>query len=104
MSTAYQRTPAEASHPAVSGYPPAAQIIGQLVNAIFLDVIDEDVVRMERINELLRQIPPDRRDGLKPIDLFVLRPSEDLGRLAAKYQRYLPASAKVFMRMLGANE
>ena len=104
MSTGYQRTPAEASRPATSGYPPAAQIIGQLVNAIFLDVIDEDVVRMERMNDLLRQIPPDRRDGLKPIDLLVLRPSEDLGRLATRYQRFLPTSLKVFMRMLGANE
>jgi len=104
MSTGYQRTTAEASRPAVEGYPPAAQIIGQLVNAIFLDAIDEDVTRMERMNELLLQLPPERRDGMKPIDLFVLRPSQDLARLAAKYQRYLPMSVKLFTRALGAHE
>ena len=54
MSTGYQRTPDEANTPDVCGYPPAAQVLGQLVNAVFLDAIDEDVMRMERMNELLR--------------------------------------------------
>jgi len=104
MSTGYQRTQAEASRPVVDGYPPAAQIMNQLVNAVFLDAIDEDVVRMERMNELLRQIPPSGRGGLKPIDLFVLRPSQDLGKLAAKYQKDLPLTVKLFTRALGAHE
>ena len=73
-------------------------------NLRFLDVIDEDVMRMERMNELLRQLPQDRRDGLKPIDLFVLRPSQDLGKIAGQYQRYLPMSVKLFTRALGAQE
>ncbi|HLJ73766.1 MAG TPA: patatin-like phospholipase family protein [Thermoanaerobaculia bacterium] len=104
MSTGYQRTAVEASRPVVRGYPPAAQIISQLVNAIFLDAIDEDVARMERMNEVLRQLPPDQRDGMKPIDLFVLRPSSDLGKLAGEYQKYLPASVRLFTRALGADE
>ena len=104
MSTGYQRTSAEANRPVVEGYPPAVQIINQLVNAVFLDVIDEDVVRMERINELLGNVPPDQRNGMRPIDLFVLRPSQDLGKIAAKYQRYLPMSLKLFTRALGAHE
>lgn len=104
MSTGYQRTEVEASRPVVRGYPPAAQILSQLVNAIFLDVIDEDVARMERINEILRQLPPDRRDGMRPVDLCVLRPSRDLGKLAGEYQKYLPASVRLFTRALGADE
>ena len=104
MSTGYQRTPDEASTPVVSGYPPAAQLLSQLVNAIFLDVIDEDVARMERMNELLRKMAPHERDGLKPIDLLVLRPSVDLGKLAADYERYLPRKLKLLVRALGAKE
>lgn len=104
MSTGYQRTPDEASLPAVRGYPPAAQIIGQLVNAVFLDVIDEDVVRMERLNEMIRKLDAGQRNGFKPIDLLVLRPSQDLGKLAAKYEHYLPGSVKLFTRTLGARE
>ena len=104
MSTGYQRTPDEASTPVVDGYPPAAQIISQLLNAIFLDVIDEDVLRMQRLNEMIIKLPPDERNGLKPIDLCVLRPSKDLGKLAGAYEKYLPRSMKFFTRALGSRE
>ncbi|HYC88698.1 MAG TPA: patatin-like phospholipase family protein [Thermoanaerobaculia bacterium] len=104
MSTGYQRTPDEAATPVVSGYPPAAQILGQLVNAVFLDVIDEDVARMERMNDLLRKMAPQERDGLKPIELLVLRPSVDLGKLSGEYERYLPRKLKLLVRALGAKE
>ena len=104
MSTGYQRTSAEANTPVVTGYPPAAQVIGQLVNAVFLDVIDEDVIRMERMNEMIRKVGERERNGLRPIDLLVMRPSVDLGRLAGKYERYLPRKLKLLTRALGARE
>jgi NTE family protein len=104
MSTGYQRTVAEAQAPVVQGYPPAAQILGQLLNAVFLDVIDEDMARMERMNDLLWKMPPDERDGLKPIELFVLRPSVDLAKLAGEYEKYLPRMMKLFTRALGSRE
>jgi NTE family protein len=104
MSTGYQRSLLEASTPVVSGYPPAAQVLGQLVNAVFLDVIDEDVARMERMNDLLRKMAPHERDGLKPVDLLVLRPSVDLGKLAGHYERFLPRKVKLLMRALGGKE
>jgi NTE family protein len=104
MSTGYQRTPDEAATPLVTGYPPAAQILSQMVNAVFLDAIDEDVVRMERMNELLRALPAQQRGGLKPIDLLVLRPSVDLGKLAGDYERYLPRQMKLLVRALGSKE
>lgn len=104
MSTGYQRTEVEAATPTVTGYPPAAQIMSQIINAVFLDVIDEDVVRMQRMNEMIRKLPPSERDGLRPIDLHVLRPSVDLGKLAGEYERHLPWDLKVITRFLGANE
>jgi len=104
MSTGYQRTPEEAQHPVVQGYPPTAQILSQLVNAVFLDVIDEDVARMERMNEMIRKMPENDRNGFRPVDLFVLRPSVDLSVLAAEYEKYLPRSLKLITRAMGAKE
>ena len=104
MSTGYQRTELEASTPVVTGYPPAAQILGQLVNAIFLDGIDEDVSRMQRLNAMLHQIEPQHRGHFKPIELLVLRPSVDLGKLASDYEKYLPRNLKLLVRALGASE
>lgn len=104
MSTGYQRTPEEETRSVISGYPPAAQVLSQLVNAIFLDAIDENVTRMERMNEMIRKLPQTERAGLKPIDLLVLRPSVDLGKLAGDYERFLPRKLKLLVRALGARE
>lgn len=104
MSTAYLRTSDEASTPVVSGYPPPAQILSQLVNAVFLDAIDEDVTRMERVNDLLRKMAPHEREGLKPIELLVLRPSIDLGKLSSEYEHFLPRKLKLLVRALGSKE
>jgi NTE family protein len=104
LSTGYQRTPDEAGRPVLQGYPPAAQIMGQLLNAIFLDVIDEDVVRMERLNEMIGKLDHSLRNGFKPIDLFVLRPSMDLSRIAHEHEKQLPLNMKLFTRALGSRE
>ena len=104
MSTGYQRTIDEANTPVVQGYPPAAQVLGQLMNAIFLDVIDEDMQRMERMNEMIRKLDPRDRNGLRPIDLLVLRPSKDLAKVAASFEKYLPRHLKTLTRALGAKE
>lgn len=104
MSTGYQRSEEEETHPVVKGYPPAAQVMGQLLNAIFLDSIDEDVTRLERLNRMLHALPPHEREGFKPIDLLVLRPSIDPGKLAAEYEQYLPRNLKLMTRALGTKE
>ena len=42
--------------------------------------------------------------GLRPIELLVLRPSEDLGRLANAYEADLPKAFRFFTRGLGTRE
>src|SRR5689334_15846938 len=68
ISTHYAKSFTEADEEQVSGYPPPAQILGQLMDAIFLDVIDEDVVRMENSNKFLRDISPEQRHGYRVVD------------------------------------
>jgi NTE family protein len=104
VSTRYARSFEEADVPAIQGYPPPAQILGQLANTVFLDAIDEDVVQLERLNELLELLPEEKRKGYKPIDLLVLRPSMDLGVLAAEYEPNLPRSFRFLTRGLGTRE
>jgi NTE family protein len=88
----------------IDGYPPPAQIAGALINALFLDLIDADALRLERINELLAQTPEDRHDGLRPVDLLLLRPSQDLGALANDYEPRLPRGFRFLTRGLGTRE
>jgi len=64
-----------------------ADIAGVLLNAGFLDNLDADLERLQRINQTLRLIPEGRRrdlpSELHPIEILAMRPSEDLGLLAS---------------------
>lgn len=104
ISTRYARTRAEANVPQLVGYPPPAQVLGVLYNAIFLDMIDQDVSRLERLNRIIERLPPEKRDGLRIIDMLVLRPSMDLGRLSREYEFKLPSFFRFLTRGLGTRK
>jgi NTE family protein len=90
--------------PDAVAYPPPAQILGMLMNAIFLDAMDADAERLDRVNRSLELLPPDRPhpDGLRKLRLAVLRPSENLGQLAAGLDRHLPPALRYLVRGLGS--
>jgi NTE family protein len=104
VSTRYARSREEADRPAVSGYPPPAQVAGVLYNAIFLDQLDADALQLQQVNALAERLPSDQRDGLRHIDLLMLRPSMDLGRLANDYEPELPRAFRFLTRGLGTRE
>jgi NTE family protein len=104
VSTRYARSREEADRPAISNYPPPAQVAGVLYNAIFLDQLDSDALEMLRLNRLLARLPESDRDGLRPIDLLMLRPSVDLGQLANEYEADLPRPLRFMTRGLGTRE
>lgn len=84
-------------------YPSAAEVLGILLHAVFLDALDADEERLRRINRTLSLLPAGARGEteLRPIDLFVLRPSRNLGGMAADYQLRLPFSVKMAVRAIG---
>ncbi|MEE8526032.1 MAG: patatin-like phospholipase family protein [Thermoanaerobaculia bacterium] len=104
ISIRYPRSREEADQTSLVGYPPPAQIAGNLMNAIFLDVLDQDVLRLERLNRVLEKLPPEEREGLKPVDVEVLRPSQDLGKLSAGFENKLPRGLRFLTRGLGTRE
>ncbi|HSL72075.1 MAG TPA: patatin-like phospholipase family protein, partial [Longimicrobiales bacterium] len=104
VSTRYARTLKEAETGAIREYPPPAQILGIVMNAVFLDLIDQDAQRMQRINRLIEEVPPEKRNGMRPVKLLVIRPSRDLGRLAAAYEPRLPVAFKFMTRGLGTKQ
>jgi len=101
ISTRYDRSRLEADQPQVPGYPPPAQVLGVLYNAIFLDLIDQDVARLERMNRLLERLNEAQRGSMRVVDILVIRPSRDLGRLAYEYEPRLPKGFRFLTRGLG---
>ena len=104
VSTRYDRSESEAETPSVQGYPPPAQIVGVLMNSIFLDLLDADALRLETINKLLDQAPEESRRGFRKVRLLSLRPSVDLGRLAHEHESELPKGFRFLTRGLGTRE
>ncbi len=104
ISTRYERTVAEASEPVIHGYPPPAQVMGVLLNSVFLDLLDADAARLELLNRLSAQLPEDKRCGVEPVKLLTLRPSVDLGRLANDYEPRLPKAFRYLARSMGTKE
>ena len=101
VSTRYLRTRLEADQPLTVGYPPPAQVLGVLYNAVFLDLIDEDILRLRKVNHLLKHLTPEKRDKMRIVDIMVLRPSRDLGKLAGEFEPRLPGLFRYLTRGLG---
>ena len=104
LATRQERSMAQADLPSIAGYPPPAQVLGVLLNSVFLDVIDQDALRLERINRLIERLPDEDRGGMKPVRLLVIRPSVDLGKLAGDYEPQLPTAFRMLTRGFGAKE
>jgi NTE family protein len=101
IATRYSRSREEADRPLTAGYPPPAQVLSVLYNAIFLDLIDEDILRLQRMNRLLDEVPDHQREGMRLVEILVLRPSRDLGKLAGDFEPRLPRAFRYLTRGLG---
>ncbi len=109
ISVRHLRPPADAAREQAADATevlPVSEIAGVLLNAVFLDSLDSDLERLERINETLALIPPERLERsdlrLRPVPALVLRPSQDLGKLAADEYGRFPAMLRYLLRGIGA--
>ena len=109
VSTRFRPTGGRSRPPDTVGYPPPAQVAGILMNTIFLDQLDQDAMRLHRINELLGRVSQDpvheeQESHLRQVGLTIIRPSRDLGRLAGKFEPGLPRAFRFLTRGLGTKQ
>lgn len=104
ISTRYNRTEEEEYEPLFEGYPPPAQILGVVLNSIFLDLLDQDAEQLKSTNEMLRKIPEEQWSDKRVINLFTMRPSKDLGKLASGYEQALPPAFRYLLHGQGVHE
>lgn len=88
--------------------PAFGQILGHLLNSAFVDSLETDIELLEQMNDLLQRIPgEDLRNQenrvLRPIDIEVISPSEDIDALADEYVEGLPSSIRTFLRISGGS-
>lgn len=104
VSTRHKPPLAQAGRPVNRGYPSVARILDVLMNAIFVDLLDQDLLGLERVNRLLERQPPDAAFPARLVKAFTLRPSVDLAKIAGQYEPRLPRSFRFLTRRLGTSK
>jgi NTE family protein len=87
-------------------YPSVAQVIGHIMNSSFIDSLEADVERLQRINHTLKLIPEEVRQqqsSLREVDVLVISPpAQVLDTIAMRHASLLPKSIKLFVHGSGA--
>lgn len=92
------------SHP--EGYPTLAEIGGHVLDSVFIDSLDSDLERLNRINTTLSKIPQKvrkREFELKSIDTLVINPSLDLNLIAREHFKAMPRTLRFFLKRIGVD-
>lgn len=86
--------------------PSLAQIAGHALNSIFLDALEADLERLERINRTIALLNAAAGGVahlvLKHVDCLVISPSEPLEQIALRHVRALPRTVRAFLHGIGA--
>jgi len=84
-------------------YPTLAQIAGHALDSIFLDGLEVDLERLERINKAVSLIPESLRasTGMRHIDTLVITPSHPLEKIAERHITRLPWTIRLLLRAAG---
>jgi NTE family protein len=84
-------------------YPTLAQIAGHALDSIFLDGLEVDLERLERINKTVSLIPESLRasTGMRHIDILVITPSHPLEKIAERHLTRLPWTIRLLLRAAG---
>lgn len=86
-----------------TAYPSLGEIGGYLLDTIFMDTMNADLARLNRINRTLDLVPEARRPetGLKQIETLLIRPSQDLRHITREHMSSIPRAVRILLRTMG---
>ncbi|MEO7415409.1 MAG: patatin-like phospholipase family protein [Opitutaceae bacterium] len=101
ISTLRSPTPADTAAP-FPDYPPTSTVLGMLIDSVFVDMLDTEAMAMRQLNQLGAGNPRGNENH-RPVDVIVIRPSEDLGTLAREFESDLPRALRQVFQALGSH-
>ena len=103
------RNPAPDPKPSVDEkvpYPSIGQITGYMLDTLFMDRLDSDIERMNRINHIIgetRSRYVEYEDTtLRSIEFLMISPSKDVREISERHIKDFPRSVRLLLRSLGA--
>ena len=84
-------------------YPTLGAISGSMLDIIFMDNVDADIERAQRIDHTLSLVSEPRlgETSLRDIDVIALDPSEDIRDIARRHAADMPWTIRMLLRRLG---
>ena len=104
VSTRHRPSLPETGSAAHHRYPSIALIMDVLMNAIFVDMLDQDLLGLDRVNKLLDNQSRKEASNLRLVKAFTLRPSVNLGKMAGAFEPNLPRPFRFLTRRLGTQK
>lgn len=87
----------------VAQMPSLARILSVILNFVLLDAIDLDYETLSKFNDTLMSIPNPLATDVKPIQVCMLRPTQDIGHIAAEEVCHMPKLLRHMLRGLGSD-
>jgi len=84
-------------------YPTLGAISGSMLDIIFMDNVDADIERAQRVDHTLSLVPELRlsETSLREIEVIALEPSEDIRDIARAHADDMPWTVRMLLRRLG---
>lgn len=81
-----------------------AQVLGNMLNGLFLDNLDRDIETVNRMNEIARllSIWNKRKSPWRPVETLYLRPSTSMAVMAQDHYQSMPSLLRMMLNLLGA--
>ncbi|MFA7399482.1 MAG: patatin-like phospholipase family protein, partial [Sideroxydans sp.] len=87
----------------IDSYPSLAEIAGHALDSIFIDGLEVDLERLQRINRTISLIPEESRNAvnLQHVEALVIAPSQPLEMIAERHIANLPWTIRLLLRLVG---
>jgi len=86
-------------------HPGFSDVAGHVLDSVFIDSLNSDLERLQRINQTLKSVPSELMEKvnlpLKSIEALVIAPSIELGELATNCGQQLPRATRFFLSRIG---
>lgn len=81
-----------------------AQVLGHMLNGIFIDNLDRDIEMVNRMNDIARLLSlwKKRHSPWRPIETLYLRPSVSMADIAQAQYHTMPALLRMLLNVMGA--
>jgi NTE family protein len=81
--------------------PSVGQIIGFMLDTLFIDSLQSSIAQLDRINRLIAQSVVASPEGLRHIDALVIAPRVDFSEIAVRHARAMPRTLRALLRTIG---